>query len=334
MNKLLHFPLVSLSALPLALPIALLCAVVGTLVCIPRVVAYEPALHQQLTFIAARQYNRCAQDDPGLERLSALDTRYIVKANVAQADANVFVRMFRWNYYNRKDQSNRSTWGVIDTRFHDRFDNFTTAMNSDEERQRKLRNLGRIVNYLQDVTSPAQVVPVYTGRWWRFSLGDRFNRFPVDAQRVEQLIADRCDVLSASAMEYAEILQSTATMTLVAVQSQINDFPTTWEAYWKLAREDDEFGEYGRAGNQFGKRTEFHCGEDQRCLLLENDPLYRDFATARHVAAVFASMQSFHLLQNSAQAPAVADDIPPASIAEPLAERVSPPPAAPEQDEN
>ena len=42
--------------------------------------------------------------------------------------------------------------------------------------------------------------------------------------------------------------------------SKIDGFPTTWEAYWEFARDDDEFGEYGPAGNQFGARTAFACG--------------------------------------------------------------------------
>ena len=77
---------------------------------------YEGNVHQQLTFMAARQFNHCVESRPDITRLSALDTRYIVKANVAQADTNVFVRMFRWNYYNRSDQTNRTSWGRRDLR--------------------------------------------------------------------------------------------------------------------------------------------------------------------------------------------------------------------------
>ncbi len=259
--------------------------------------AYDAQLHQQLTFIAARQYNRCAQFHPELTRLSALDTRYIVKANVAQADANVFVRMFRWNYYNRKDQSNRGTFGIIETRFHERFNELAEKLTQARDPHRNLRNLGRIVNYVQDVTSPAHVVPVYTGRWWRFSLSDRFDRFPVDTARVEQLVADSCARVISPPADYATVLKEAASNTLSAVQSPIYDFPTTWEAYWKLAEEADDFGEYGRAGNQFGNRTEFRCGDRQRCLLLQNDPLYREFAEQRHVTAVLASMLAFRLAQ-------------------------------------
>ena len=196
--------------------------------------AYEPNIHQQLTFIAARQFNQCVVDHPEYERLSALDARFMANANVAQADANAFVRMFRWNYYNRHDQSNRSVMGVIDTRFHRRFDELSQVVH-DGDRRKQLRNLGRIVNYIQDVTSPPHAVPVYTARWWRWSFSDRFNRFAVDTQRVEQLVETACAFVVLPPPDYATILVDAANDTLTSVQSQVFGFPTTWEAYWKLA---------------------------------------------------------------------------------------------------
>ena len=258
---------------------------------------YESDIHQQLTFIAARQFNECVQDRPDIERLSALDTRYIVKANVAQAEGNVFVRMFRWNYYNRDDQTNRSAWGIVETRFHEHFNELVDQLQNETRRRRQLNTLGQILAYIQKVSSPPQAVPVFTTRWWRFSLTDRFNRYPVDAQRVEQAVASSCPYVVVPHQTYQQILMDTAEDTVTAVQSQIFGFPTTWESYWTFAREADEFGEYGRAGNSFGERTEFRCGEEQRCLLLDNDPLYADFATDRHVAAVIATMQAMALLQ-------------------------------------
>ena len=129
--------------------------------------AYEPQIHQQLTFIAARQFNECVQEHPEIQRLSALDTRYVVRSNAAQADGNFFVRMFRWSYYNRLDQSNRTAFYLVDTRFHQHFEGLKKKVDAPKDRQQQLRDLGRLVNYIQDVTSPRHVVPVYTGRWWR-----------------------------------------------------------------------------------------------------------------------------------------------------------------------
>jgi len=262
--------------------------------------AYTPEIHQQLTFIAARQYNRCVQDTRKFDRLSALDTRYIVKANVAQADTNWFVRMFRWSYYNRADQTNRSAWWLVETRLHGHFTELVDDLEQGPKKRRRLQTLGQLLNYFQKVSSPPYVVPVFSGRWWRFSMNDRFNRFAVDAQAVERAAADLCPVVLEPADSYEAVLREAAAETVAAVKSSISGFPATWQSYWQFADKDDAFGEYGRAGNNFGARTEFRCG-GERCLLLRDDPLYSEFARQRHVAAVKASMQAIALMHFGSQ---------------------------------
>ena len=234
-----------------------------------RVLAYEAEIHQQLTFMAARHFNRCAEQRFDLTPLSALDTRYIVKANVGQADSNFFVRMFRWDYYNRADQTNRSTMGLIETRFHDHFESLSRNIERRTRHQDRLRHLGRLIHYVQNVSSPAQVVPVYAGRWWRLSFSDRFDRFPVDVRKTEEALEDSCAYLFDVPDDYQAVLVELASDTIASVQGQISGFPATWEAFWTLADDAADFGEYGPAGNTFGERTEFRCGDKSRCLLLE-----------------------------------------------------------------
>ena len=274
--------------------------------CPGQALAYTPEIHQQLTFMAARELNRCAQVDTQLQRLSALDTRYIVKANVAQADSNFFVRSFRWDYYNRQDQQGKSALWLVETRFHDAYQELAASLNAPNDRLAQLRHLGRLLNYLQKGSSPAHVVPVFTGRWWRFSMSDRFDRYPVDAAAVERSIGTGCDWLRLAGEDdaeqsYAGLLREVADQTLAAVAAPIEGLPTTWQAYWQLASAADEFGEYGPAGNAFGERTEFRC-ERRRCLLLQDDPLYADFARQRHVAAVLISARAMLLMQAAAPA--------------------------------
>lgn len=263
----------------------------------PNVSALTSETHQILTFIAAREFNSCARAEMSVTRFSALDTRYIVRANAAQADTNFFTRMFNWNYYNRADQTPRTAFGVIDTRFHDHFDDLVEDTDASVDRQRRLKNLGKILSYIQDMSSPARVVPVYVSRWWRFSVGDRFDRFQVDSAAVEQAVTGRCDEIADVAESFEEILRAVAWQTISAVRGPILGFPATWEAYWRFAEEDDEFGDYGPAGNSFGDRTNFRCGDGKRCLFLKNDPLYRDFATARHISAVLGSMRAMAVMQ-------------------------------------
>lgn len=274
-------------------------AVVAACTCLyaPAVYSFNKDVHQTLTFIAAKQFNNCAHQDVNIARFSALDTRYIVRANVAQSETNVFTRMFNWNYYNRADQTQRTAWWLIDTRFHDHFESLVDETRWSVDRQRRLKNLGRIISYIQDMSSPPRVVPVYVSRWWRFSVGDRFDRFDVDSSAVEQAVEDACaDVLNVEA-SFQDLLEDVAAKTIRAVRGPIFGFPATWEAYWRFAGRADEFGEYGPAGNSFGDRTEFRCGDGERCLLLKDDPLYRDFATARHIAAVVGTMRAMALMQ-------------------------------------
>ena len=280
----------------MAVVVCCLCAFFFSLLFTQSAFAFNKDAHQTLTFIAAKQFNNCAHQDVNIARFSALDTRYIVRANLAQADSNVFTRMFNWTYYNRADQSQKTSWWLIDTRFHDHFESLVDETRWSVDRQRRLKNLGRIISYIQDMSSPPRVVPVYVNRWWRFSVGDRFDRFPVDSEAVEMAVQGACQEVLNLEASFQDVLEDVATQTLRAVQGPIYGFPATWEAYWTFSDEPDEFGEYGPAGNSFGDRTSFRCG-GERCLLLEDDPLYRDFATARHIAAVLGTMRAMALMQ-------------------------------------
>ena len=278
----------------------------------PLAYAYEGDVHQQITFIAAKQISRC-ESLPDLApggRLTALDTRYIVKANVAQAGSNVFVRMFRWNYYNPMGDEVKPVLGMIDTRFDNHFNALLEELAESDERQQRLSTFGRILSYVQDVTSPAKVVPVFTGRWWRFSFSDRFDKFPVDVPRLQQALGNYCTDLEhhylldksdiATAMN--TLVRRTAEETLSHVETTIDGFPTTWASYWQPAKDEEEFGAYGPAGNNFGVRAEFTCGEAEQCLLLKDDPLYQEFAHGQHLTAVRATIQAMFLMQYQEQA--------------------------------
>lgn len=264
---------------------------------------YESSVHQQLTFLAAKQLSRCDQTSE-LQPLSALDTRYVVRANIAQADINVFWRMFRWNYYNRDAAQSRAALGLIDTRFHDHFNGLNQELEQTNDRQQRLKTFGRLLSYLQDVTSPPRVVPVFTSRWWRFSFFDRFDRYGVDAERLQTKLANHCSQLVAFDQVvqspdvrpgFQQLLEATAEETIVSVRAPIEGLPAEWTVFWQFGAAD-EFGSYGSAGNKFGERTSFRCGEET-CLLLEDDPLYQDFAHERHMSAVMATMRAMLLMQ-------------------------------------
>jgi hypothetical protein len=260
--------------------------------------SYDSDIHQQLTFLAAKQYSKCAETQEGLYRPSALDVRYLVRANVAQADAGFFSRMFRWNYYSPNPQDQKDVLWVIETRFQGHYRSLLRQVELGDKAEDRLKAVGRVISYLQDVTSPPRVVPVFTGRWWRFSFSDRFDRFPVDADAIDERLVDSCDRLELGSEDFETLLSTTANTTISAIKERIAGYPVTWEAFWSFGEKSGDFGEYGIAGNQFGKRSSFRCADDERCLLLEDDPLYQEFALQRHVEAVQATMKALLIMQN------------------------------------
>lgn len=258
--------------------------------------AYDGRLHQQLTFIAAKQFNQCVADTD-VPRLTPLEVRYIAKTAVAQAERNVFARMFNWRYYDRGREAERSLLWAIDTRFHEHFNEVLVRLDEADDTRQRYSNLGRLVGYIQVVSSPAHSVPVYTGRFWRFSVADKFDNFPVDEEVLSEQLG--CQFLERPSADYQGVMRDVATDTVEAVLSPIEGMPASWEAFWQLGEEPGSFGEYGPAGNNFGRNTEFRCFEDQRCVLLRNDPLYAQFAQGRHAAAVLGTMRAMLLMQRS-----------------------------------
>ena len=274
--------------------------VAGVLVAVcPR--AYEGDIHQELTFIAARQYNQCAEDTH-LATLTPLEVRYIAIANANQADAAWWRRMFRWNYYNRGDQSSSKFLWLFDTRMHNHYRSTLRRLEEARDLSRRFSNLGRIINYVQDATAPVHVVPVYSARWWRFSVGDRFNGFAVDAEGVTAALGEDCSAVRSTDVGFENLLVATAERTIHSVTESIPGLPVSWEAFWELSDDPEDFGHYGDAGNNFGREVRFRCdrpedGRRKNCVLVQDDPLYRGYAQARHVDAVQATITAMAMMQ-------------------------------------
>ena len=273
------------------------CLLVGLWCLTAQALAYDGRIHQDLTFLAAKHFNRCAGDTE-IPPLTPLQIRYLAKTNVGLADRNAFARMFNWRYYDRGAEAEHSVMWAIDTRFHEHFNEILARMEKADSMGKLYSEVGRIINYVQLVSSPPHTVPVFTSRFWRFSFSDRFDGYPVDVEAVAQAIGDDCSFLAAEE-DYAGVLRSAAVDTIEAVRSPIAGMPATWEAFWELAEDPEKFGEYGPAGNSFGRKTEFRCGQQQRCVLLRDDPLYAAFAAQRHAAAVKGTLSAMLIVQRA-----------------------------------
>jgi hypothetical protein len=259
--------------------------------------AYDGKVHQFLTFLAAKQFNRCVEHTD-LPALTPLQVRYIARANASLVDRSVFARMFNWRYYDPADHEAHNFLWLVDTRFHSHYNELSERLGTEQDPVTAYQDLGRLVSYIQMVTAPSRAVPVYAARFWRLSFSDRFDGFPVDEEALTAALEDDCSFLDDRSMSYADVLSETADRTLAAVRGPIDGMPTHWTAFWTPSRDPGSFGDYGPAGNSFGRRTEFRCGGGQRCVLLQDDPLYRDFALARHVDAVRGTQAAMLLMQS------------------------------------
>ncbi len=247
--------------------------------------AYEAQIHQQLTFLAARHLNECLGGS-AIPRIAPLEVRYVARANVRQEETGWLRGVFRSDFYDRAGQRERNWMWILDTRVHEQFRELREELDDANTQAERYAELGRVINILQDMSVPAHVVPVYFTRWWRFNVSDKFNEYPVDPDLVARTLQGDCDaLLTASDSSFDTLMREAADDTLRAVQAPIEGLPATWQAFWRLADDPDSFGEYGPAGNSFGRRAEFRCN-GERCVLLDRDPLYAAFALDRHVMAV------------------------------------------------
>ncbi len=271
------------------------------------VLAYPGEVHQQLSFLAARVFNRCVKNT-AIPPLSTLNVRYAARSSNEEASAGFFARTLRWQYYDRAQDADPKRWlWIVEPRMQARFLGLERALqvnegNGEVELERSYSRLGQIVSYVQDVTVPAIAVPIYYERFWLLSVSDRFNDYPLTLDERDASLDDLCPALLATPEHWSlsSLLSATAEQTLRAVRAGIPELDASWQVFWREPEETGEFGEYGSAGNHFGEAVDFRCGRSGNrttCHLLANDPIYREFAETRHRDALLATMRAYLLLQ-------------------------------------
>jgi hypothetical protein len=164
----------------------------------------------------------------------------------------------------------------------------------------RYRELGRIVSYIQLVSEPARAIPVYAARFWRWNFRDRFERFDIAPSALQAVIDHDCGIFDPPPESFQAELETVAADTIAAVRASMDGLPATWEVFWQLPERPGDFGAYGEVGNSFGRRVAFDCGDDgrKRCVLVDDDPLYVEFALARYAAAVRGTARAMWLMQS------------------------------------
>ena len=273
-------------SLPRSFLFALLCCVS------PSLVAYDASVHQSLTFLAAKQVQRCLP--PEAQPFTALEVRAIAASAADEVGGGALGRPFRWQYYDPIEREEGWLDLAVSTRLNGAFAADLERLARRPVRERALRVLGRVVGRIQLVTAPVRALPVFAPRFWRGNLTDRFEQYPVREAMLEARLAEFCGELEQPLPDLDSLLAQTAAETRSAVDAPLGGFPATWRAFWTPAETLGDFGSYGPAGNSFGRYVEFSCGKAplHRCVLITDDPAYTAFADDRHLAAVRATARA------------------------------------------
>ncbi len=264
--------------------------------------AYDAAVHQSLTFLAAKQLQRCLPADA--QPFTALEVRAIAASAADEVGGGLLNRPFRWQYHDPLNRKEGVLDAIVSTRLNGAFAADLERLERRPVRERALRVLGRVVGRIQLVTAPVRALPVFAPRFWRGVLLDRFEQYPVRESMLEARLAEFCGELDEPPVDWTALLADTAAYTRRAVESPLGGFPATWRAFWTPADTLGDFGSYGPAGNSFGRYVEFACRSApiHRCVLITDDPAYTAFADERHLAAVRATARAM-LLFSAEQSP-------------------------------
>lgn len=255
--------------------------------------AYLPVIHETLTRIAGERFNECAVRK-GHEPLKCESIGNIVKGVRYEDDQFILKRLLTWHFYDRSPKKRES---IIckRTRLHARFDELSKRVNRSAPSKEAYSELGKLIHYLQDVTVPAHAIPIFHPTpilKWPFTKNDSFDEFAVQKSDSTDIANEECDNLLEGGIgkSYNELLSATAQSTLNSISEPIGDTSETWSVFWQLS-EPGSFGCYGPEGNNFGKAIPLDC-EGEACNLEEGDPIYVEYAKARHLEAIDVTIRA------------------------------------------
>ncbi len=211
---------------------------------------------------SAQDYNFCVESlSLPLKKLSNSDISKIVAGNLRE-DINPANKLKHWHFYHPTKELGKGTMGWGYASFTERFKEADTKL----KKRNGLKALGTKSHYLQDVTNPAHVAPIYHG------LGDGFDFYHFKADWPEKISKEKCQEIYARVVEFKKSGETSsfslvnrvtlATLdkmqeTILVVSNTHHGFYSWEEAFWSTksgpTSKQANFGEYGFLGNTFGK---------------------------------------------------------------------------------
>lgn len=265
--------------------------------------AYLPEpTHDALARAAIAAYDACLTSSPDAAALRAShraiddDAREgIVAGDVAEDSTHLLRRAWNWHFYSADE---RPLWHLgMDRTLNRVFGEIAAALASPDLDDAAIdHETGRAMHFLEDVTVPAHVVPVYHGLFVSDAVDG--HEAPGLTERLARHLPAKCAELAAhgAASSPREILDRTAQATLARLEERIcPDATATWSAFWLKPRDGDFFGAY--ADTAFGVETEIAVCRVTRAH-------FDRFVLDGHVAAVLADVTLlFHVRANARRSP-------------------------------
>jgi hypothetical protein len=220
--------------------------------------SYAPKTHRQLVQEAVKDFKVCI-DHLQLRAapFSADESEEIESGNLWE-DYNLWRKFTNWHFYHPSKDLGVGWLGIGHGSLGPRFQELQSAD------PKKLAVIGALSHYLQDVTNPAHVVPIYHG------IGDSFDNFDFKAHWPKQISKAQCEILWQRSQQSIkkkhfiwELLQQTAAHTRARLEEKIaiksgkhqGDFSwgqAFWDETYGKGSKRVGFGQYGFLGNEFG----------------------------------------------------------------------------------
>lgn len=243
--------------------------------------AYSIPTHRLLTRKAVEIYKTCARDLKLNQIPSVQDLKRLESGNIRE-DLDYSVKAFNWHYYHPRKNLGGADFGFGSASLEPRFKKLQAEMSVSPS----FSKLGQMMHYVQDLTVPAHVAPIYHSV-------DSFDTYPVEDLVAEVQLNQTCsDLFSTHKLDrsYFELLREVAFATLDHMNESFiaeeggEPVQIRWrKAFWKNRGAKNSFGIYGDFGNRFG-RTEIGNYRIPRSV-------YEEFARIQIESAIFVSAQ-------------------------------------------
>lgn len=253
--------------------------------------AISPDNHQLVTKVAMIAYKNCTIQLGIMDSLTeGLDT--IVELSGLEDESPLIKRYFNWHFYDAyKDEASamgRSFTGARKSLHHiynERSDSLIEALKKNQKDD-VYEYTGRLIHYIQDMTVPVHVAPIYHYEFLWFDESDYFDKMPEwgttsFTQAANLCLVEQVDIVGIK-QRFNAILEKTAHRTRDRIREKIlaedghRLKDKTWEEFWVLRNPDDDhkysgtklgFAPYGNQKKYgFKKLCEARGSDRELCL--------------------------------------------------------------------